>query len=123
MKSGNNSLDFMLRMLKDTVSRAGVQVAYGALLLLYAYKRPETSGWAKRIVLGTIAYVLAPIDAIPDLSPLFGFTDDVGVLLFGIVNIAGYINEEVKVAAKKQLGRWMHFEEADLIAFERKARI
>ena len=34
------------------------------------------------LILAAIAYFLSPLDAIPDLVPFVGFTDDVGVLLF-----------------------------------------
>lgn len=81
-------------------------MVYAALLLYHAYDRPETPTWAKRMVLGTLAYALAPFDAIPDLAPFFGFTDDLGVLMFGLVSIAGYINEEVKVNAREQVQKW-----------------
>ena len=62
----------------------------------YAFKRKETPAWAKRIITGILAYFIAPLDAIPDLTPFLGFTDDVGLLGFGLVTIAAYINDEVK---------------------------
>lgn len=73
--------------------------------MIHAYRRSDTPGWAKRIVIGSIAYVLAPIDAVPDLTPLLGLTDDLGVLSYGLVAIAGYVNQEVKNKSKKELLR------------------
>ena len=89
------------------IHRAGVQIVYSALLLFLAYKRKETPKWAKRIVLGALAYLLAPVDAIPDLSPFIGFTDDLGVLLFGLVSIAGYINDDIRQRAREILSQWV----------------
>ncbi len=101
--------------LKHFARQAGLQVVYAALLMFYAYRRKETPSWAKNIILGTLGYLLAPIDAIPDLSPIIGYTDDLGVLSFGLVTIAAYVNDEVKARARKQLGTWFgHFDESEL---------
>ena len=85
---------------------AGLKVVYTALLLFYAYRRKETPNWAKNVVLGTLGYFLAPIDALPDLTPFLGYTDDFGVLSFGLVIIAGYVNSEVKEKARARLKSW-----------------
>jgi len=81
-------------------------VVYTALLLYYAYKRRETPLWARNIIIGAIGYFLAPIDSIPDLTPLLGYTDDIGVLSFGLVAIASYVNMDVKINARKKLKEW-----------------
>lgn len=85
---------------------AGLKVVYTSLLLFYAYKRKETPAWAKRIVLGTLGYLIAPIDMIPDLTPIIGYTDDIGILSFGLVTIAAYVNDDVKTNAKTRLEKW-----------------
>ncbi len=92
--------------LKSYARQAGVKTVYSALLLFYAYKRKDTPGWAKRIVLGTLGYFIAFVDMIPDLTPIVGYTDDIGILSFGLVTIAAYINDEVKSNAKNKLTDW-----------------
>jgi len=102
-------------------AKAGVQSIYSALLLFYAYRRKDTPAWAKNIVLGVLGYLIAPIDAIPDLSPILGYTDDIGVLSFGLVTIATYIDEEVKEKARKQLHSWFkHYDQQDLAEVDKK---
>lgn len=86
--------------------RAGMKTVYSALLLFYAYKRPETPLWAKNIVIGTLGYLISPIDWLPDLTPIIGFTDDIGVLSFGLVTVAAHINDGVREKARTQLRRW-----------------
>lgn len=83
----------------------GQKLVYSILLLFYAYKGGDTPGWAKNIIIGTLGYFIAPIDIIPDLSPLIGYTDDIGVLTFALVTIACYINEEVRANAVERLGK------------------
>lgn len=75
-------------------------------MLFYAYKRKDTPVWAKNIVLGVLGYFLSPIDWMPDLTPIIGFTDDIGVLSFGLVTIAAYVNEEVRKQAREKLKLW-----------------
>ena len=101
--------------LKNYAKEAGLKTVYSALLLFYAYKRSDTPAWAKRIVLGVLGYFIAPIDMIPDLTPFIGYTDDVGMLSFGLATIAYYINDEVKSNARKQLDKWFGgYDEEDL---------
>ena len=86
--------------------KIGVQSVYSSLLLFYAFKRKETPTWAKNIIIGVLGYLIAPIDLIPDLTPFIGYTDDLGVLGIGLVAIASYINDSVKLQAKTKLKVW-----------------
>lgn len=90
----------------------GQKTIYTVLLMFYAFRRTETPRYAKGIIIGTLGYFLSPFDAIPDLSPIIGYTDDLGVLSFGLVTIAAYINDEVRISARKTLKRI--FRELDL---------
>lgn len=91
------------KKLNNYARQAGLKTVYTSLLLFFAYRRKETPVWAKNIILGTIGYFLAPIDSIPDLTPILGFTDDIGVLSFGLVTVACYIDMDVKIEARKKL--------------------
>ncbi len=95
-----------IKKIKTYLRSAGMPVIYAVLLLYFAYNKPGTPTWAKRIILGALAYLLAPMDAIPDLTPFLGFTDDLGVLMFGIVSVAGHIDSSVKIEARKKLHDW-----------------
>ncbi len=101
----NISTNKFFRYIQKHFKRMGAKVLYSALLLFNAYRRNETPGWAKNIVIGAIAYFVSPIDGIPDLSPFLGFTDDLGVMSFALVSIACYINDDVREKARNQLGR------------------
>lgn len=92
--------------LNKFAKKAGVKVVYTALLMFYAYRKKSTPTWAKNIILGCLGYLLSPIDAIPDLTPLIGFTDDLGVLAFGLAAIAFCIDKEVKTSARQKVNKW-----------------
>lgn len=101
--------------LKSQARNAGVKIVYSALLLFYAYRRKETPFYARSIILGVLGYFLAPIDLIPDLTPILGYTDDLGVLAFGLVTIAAYINQDVRQKARARLDQWFgDYNEAEL---------
>ena len=109
------------KKIKGYGRKAGIKVVYTALLLFYAYKRKDTPQWAKNIVIGALGYFVSPIDIIPDLTPLLGYTDDIGVLTFGLITIAAYVNVDVKMQAKDKLGAWFgEYDEAEIIDIDDK---
>ena len=85
---------------------AGREVVEKALWLFFAARRPETPRWAKATVYGALAYFIVPLDAIPDLAPLAGYTDDLGVLALAVTTIAAYIDEGVREKTRRVLARW-----------------
>ena len=91
---------------KKVGEAAGAKTVYTALLLYYAYHRKETPTWAKSMVLGVLGYFIAPIDAIPDITFLVGYTDDFGLLSMALVTIAAYVNEDVRGQARAHMDRW-----------------
>lgn len=103
--------------------RIGLKSVYTVLLMYFAYRRKETPFWAKNIVIGVLGYLLAPIDFMPDLTPIIGFTDDLGILSFGLVTIAAYINDDVRKKAREKLFKWFpNYNAAELVEIDRKIR-
>ncbi len=78
-KKGEKELD---EKLWQKVERAGKKITFAKdILALYSYmKDPAVSWHRKSIVVGALIYFVAPIDAIPDIAPLIGYLDDLGVL-------------------------------------------
>ena len=85
---------------------AGKEVIEKALWLYYAAQDPATPAWAKGVVYGALGYFILPVDAIPDLVPVVGYTDDLGVLAAATAAIATYITEDVKTKAAKKMKNW-----------------
>ena len=96
----------LLNKIKHFAKQAGLKVVYSVLLLFYAYRRKETPIWARRIIIGVLGYFISPFDLLPDLTPIIGYTDDLGVLSFGLVTIAAYVNDEVRIKARQKLQNW-----------------
>ena len=57
----------------------------------------------KATLVAAIAYFVLPLDAIPDVLPVLGFTDDAAVLAIAIKLVASSIRPEHKEAAQKSL--------------------
>ncbi|MCZ7557650.1 MAG: YkvA family protein [Bacteroidia bacterium] len=52
------------------------------LLALFRYFLDERVAWQKKtIVVGALLYFISPLDTVPDVAPLIGYLDDLGVIL------------------------------------------
>lgn len=67
---------------------------------------PKTPLWVKATSAAALAYFILPLDAIPDLMPLAGFSDDAGVLATALTAISTYVTDEHRDRAKA----WMAHE-------------
>ncbi|EOD9423255.1 YkvA family protein [Vibrio campbellii] len=91
---------------KGFAKAAGEAVLEPALKLYYAASDPDTPMWAKTVVYGALGYFISPIDAIPDITPVVGFTDDLGVLVAATATIAAHIKDSHTAKAKETLKQW-----------------
>src|SRR3546814_8182976 len=82
---------------------------------LYAVQNEHTPKWAKRVIYGALGYFIFPLDAIPDLAPLIGYTDDLSVMTAALATVAFYITPEVKAQARQKLDAW--FNDPDATAY------
>jgi uncharacterized membrane protein YkvA (DUF1232 family) len=59
----------------------------------------------KAALVGALAYFVLPLDAVPDVLPGVGFTDDAAVLLAALRTVAGHVGPEHHAAARVALAR------------------
>lgn len=86
--------------------KAGKQVIEKALTLYFCLEDPNTPVWAKGVIIGVLGYFIFPIDAIPDIIPGVGYTDDLGVLSAAFITVAVHIKDEHKHKAQEKLKQW-----------------
>ncbi|WP_116364927.1 YkvA family protein [Parahaliea mediterranea] len=84
---------------------AGRELTEKSLMLYYAARRPQTPTWAKATIYGALGYFIAPLDAIVDITPGIGYSDDLGVLALAFVTVARYIDDEVRSRARRKVDR------------------
>ena len=86
--------------------RAGREVIEKALVLYYCLRDPDTPKWARRVIMGALAYFVIPIDAIPDITPFAGFVDDFGILVAALAMVVTHIKPEHREMAVDKLANW-----------------
>lgn len=85
---------------------AGREVVEKALFLYYAAQNPDMPAWARTVVFGALGYFILPTDAVPDLIPAVGFSDDLGALAFALTIVVMHVTPAVKEKARAKLREW-----------------
>ena len=92
--------------LQQFAAKAGRVVLDKALTLYYAALDADTPAWARASMFGVLGYFITPLDAIPDITPAAGFTDDLSLMVAALVTVAAYIKAEHKAKANEKLQQW-----------------
>ncbi len=107
--------------IKKFSKAAGAKVIYAVLLLFYAMKESSISLKTKIFIAASLGYFILPADAIFDLTPIIGYSDDLGVLLFALKQISSVITPAVKENARKKIEEWFtEIEEKEIAELEEK---
>ena len=78
----------------------GVGAVYKVLQLWYVLQKPDVPLKQKALITGAIGYFIAPLDFIPDLTPVLGYSDDLIAITYALVQVRGYVDAEVKEKSK-----------------------
>ena len=81
----------------------GKEILLMVLTLYYCLLDPDTPTKASAIILGALGYFIVPLDAIPDVLPAVGYSDDLGVLALAFATVLTHIKEEHRQRAKEKL--------------------
>ena len=89
------------RKMRRVVAR--IPFAEDLLAAYYCAFDHATPLQVKATLVAAIAYFVLPVDALPDMLPVLGFTDDAAVLATAINLVSTYINPVHRQAAKDKL--------------------
>ncbi len=107
--------------IKKFSKTAGTTVVYAALLLFYVMKSRDVAVKTKISIAAALGYFILPTDAIFDFTPVIGYTDDLGVLIFALSQVSSNITPEIKEQARQKLSEWFgEINEKDLQDLESK---
>ncbi|MGQ0659125.1 MAG: YkvA family protein [Chromatiales bacterium] len=85
---------------------AGRDVVERALQLYYTAQASNVPTWARAVIYGALGYFITPIDAIPDLTPIVGYIDDLGVLVAAMAAVMAYVTPEIMERAAQKAREW-----------------
>ena len=90
------------------VARVMAQVPFAEDLLAayYCAFDRDTPTHVKGLALAALAYFVLPVDAIPDMLPIIGFTDDAAVLAATVKLVSDNITPVHRQAAKSKLAEF-----------------
>ncbi|MGD8861694.1 MAG: YkvA family protein [Myxococcales bacterium] len=80
-----------------------VPFALDAVAMYYAMVDPKTPFWVKATAATALAYLISPLDAIPDFIPIAGYTDDASVIYAALTVLHGHIRDDHMDRAKRFL--------------------
>ena len=83
----------------------GINAMYKAVQLWFVMQKPDVPAGTKAVIMGALGYLIAPLDFLPDLLPVLGYTDDLVAITFALIKVQGYIDEEVERKSKKLLAK------------------
>lgn len=107
--------------IKKFSKAAGAKVVYAVLLLYYAMSDKGVNMKTKIFIAASLGYFIFPADAIFDFTPIIGYSDDLGVLLFALTQIAAIITPEIKEKARSKIKEWFaEVDEKELLELEEK---
>jgi uncharacterized membrane protein YkvA (DUF1232 family) len=87
--------------------KIGKELLVQLLVAYAAMSDKETPAGPKAVLLGALGYFILPIDAIPDLAPLIGYTDDAAVLAAALASVGSSINDTHKSWASEKAREWL----------------
>lgn len=79
------------------------KVKNNVMVLNLALKHPKTPLYAKFFVGIIVAYILNPIDLIPDFIPVLGYLDDVIILPVGILIAINLIPGDILAECREKI--------------------
>ncbi len=89
------------------MKRGAVTDVWPKVQALWALAKDPDGSWkAKASAIGALAYLVAPIDAIPDVIPFAGLIDDAAVIVFAVRQIGPQLKpymEKIQKAAKDKI--------------------
>ena len=93
-------------VLKKVLLKAGRAIAKPAIEAFELIMDNSTPPQVRISMMGALAYLIVPVDLIPDFIPASGFSDDLVALTAVISLWQHHITPEIKFRAKSKLDKW-----------------
>lgn len=101
----NYSEENLLHKISKFGAHIGLELLYKVAQLWCVLQKPEVPAKEKALIMGALGYLISPLDFVPDLTPVLGYSDDLVAITFALLKVQGYIDDDVKAEAKALLAR------------------
>lgn len=89
------------KKLREKALDMGASLVYKVLQLYYAMIDRDTPLKAKLVIAGALAYLVCPVDLIPDFLPC-GYADDMSAIMAALQTAGAYVTPKVKDRARRK---------------------
>ncbi|MCZ8261350.1 MAG: YkvA family protein [Beijerinckiaceae bacterium] len=103
LRDEENLLERMLEKLRRLARQ--LPFAEDLLAAYFCVRDPATPPRVRWILLLALAYFVLPVDTVPDVLPVLGFTDDAAVLAAALASVRGSLQPEHRDRARDTLDR------------------
>lgn len=97
------SQDGLFDKISKYAKNIGLNLINEALKLWYVTDNPNLPGKTKATIIGALGYLISPLDLVPDVIPVVGYTDDAGAVALAIAMAQAFIDQKVKDKAKAKI--------------------
>jgi uncharacterized membrane protein YkvA (DUF1232 family) len=96
MKNDDYKNEFSESGFWNVIKSCARDVAEKALESYFVAIDSKTPLWAKSTLFSALGYFVFPLDAVPDLIPFVGFSDDLAVLVAALATCSNFSTDEIK---------------------------
>ena len=97
------SQDGLFDKISKYAKNIGLNLINEALKLWYVTDNPNLPDKTKATIIGALGYLISPLDLVPDVLPVVGYTDDAGAVALAIAMAQAFIDQKVKDKAKAKI--------------------
>lgn len=88
----NNASESDIRRIDENIDgmkRGKLAEVWDKVMQLYRFVKDPNAPWGgKALAIGALIYMISPIDAVPDFTPILGLLDDVGIITAAVAKLA-----------------------------------
>ena len=96
------------KKVKAVPSRTSCEILRTALTLYFILATKEVPVWVKTIAIGALGYFICPVDVIPDVIPVAGYSDDLTVMAAALKQVVMYQSDHVNKKVQRYLPSLCH---------------
>ncbi|MBQ8045392.1 MAG: DUF1232 domain-containing protein [Bacteroidales bacterium] len=93
----NNASESDIRRIDENIDgmkRGKLAEVWDKVMQLYRFVKDPNAPWGgKALAIGALIYMISPIDAVPDFTPILGLLDDVGIITAAVTKLASELKK------------------------------